>query len=145
LPEDAVNRCNTLLLYLLGTLALYGCGPAPEPFPRQPTFPVSGHVLVRGMAAANVQITFTPIDITTWQGPFPTADSEADGSFRVRTYEVADGAPAGRYYLTFVWPTPGEQEERPDRLQDRYSTVTSLSPQVQILAQSNQLTPINLP
>jgi len=41
-----------------------------------------------------------------------------DGAFRLSTYDPNDGAPAGEYYVSVIWPTDGREDE--DKLNGRY-------------------------
>lgn len=126
-------------------LAQSGCSRKPkEPFTRQPTYSVRGQLLVQGQPAGGVQLIFNPSQLEGWEGPFPVAFTEPDGSFQVQTYGSADGAPAGTYAVTAIWLTPGEQEERPDLLQGRYASMSTTPVRVEVQAQENQLQPISL-
>lgn len=104
-------------------LAAAGCGGAARP----PAYPVSGRVLdAAGRPAEKAVVTFH----RAGAGPNdarPSGRVEADGSFRLSTYAENDGAPAGEYAVTVVWPGPPPKdlrgdpgEEGPDRLSGRY-------------------------
>lgn len=85
------------------TLAGVGCGD------RLPTVPLTGSVRVDGKPVAGVQVVLHPVDPADPRLAKlrPTGRTEADGSYRIGTYEMADGAPAAEYRITAEWFTGG--------------------------------------
>lgn len=101
---------------------LPGCG-----WPGKATvFPVEGQLLVAGRPAANAMIAFRPVRGTA-VAVLAVAVTGADGRFRLTTYQAGDGAPAGEYAVTVVWPDaslPLDECADPvthDRLAGRYA------------------------
>ena len=87
--------------------------------------PVGGRLLVGGMPAANAQVAFHVLD-----GPsayHPVGITRADGTFSLTTVARDDGAPAGDYIVTVIWPNtsiPFDECVEPathDRLYGAYS------------------------
>ena len=77
-------------------LALLGCNRASGPR----CYPVSGVVLLDGQPLAEAEVVFhSPADLER-TFPKPTAQTDADGRFRLTTHEPHDGAPVGPYTIT---------------------------------------------
>jgi len=110
-----------LVLVLMGQVA---CRAKRE---RPPVVPVTGEVFSRGQPATGATVTLVRLDDPWAASPHGVVD--AAGAFRISTYQVNDGAPAGEYAVTIVWrgPNPranGEGDEDvpgPDRLAGRYA------------------------
>jgi hypothetical protein len=85
-------------LTILSTAA--GCGG--QTSNRIAVHPVEGKVEVSGEPAAGAFLVFHPTSAQP-DLPRPTAKVERDGSFRLTTFESADGAPAGEYAVTIEW------------------------------------------
>ena len=142
-PEAARHRSSPRALPAFALL-LAGCGGGDA----GPTIhPVSGKVLVDGRPAAKAQVTFHPSPGQT-AGMIPMAEIAADGSFRPSTRMSGDGAPAGDYTLTILWPEfkldHGEEVAGPDRLGGRYNDPRKSGLKVIIKAGENSLPPIEL-
>ncbi len=122
---------------------LSGCGPQPLK-----TVPLSGKVTVNGKRAGRVKVFFTPTAPPQGKAVLPSAESAADGTFRVSTLLPDDGLPPGEYAVTALWPTyrpGGDQEiEGPDRFQGRYND--SKNPPLKVVVKEGQteLPPLEL-
>ena len=68
------------------------------------TFPVSGRLFIRHQLVPGAYVVFHPVDRSSCQGRCAVALTDADGSFRLSTRERSDGAPAGDYIVTVIWP-----------------------------------------
>jgi len=70
----------------------------------EPTlYAVEGKVLVNGEPAENLNVAFHPIDGD--KNRFcPVGRTNNKGIFHLMTRSGADGAPAGKYSVTLVWP-----------------------------------------
>jgi hypothetical protein len=104
-----------------------GCG---EKSDRIVVYPVHGKVLVNGQPAVNARVVFYPKvnEVDGIPMPAPAANANADGVYRLESYEQNDGAPAGEYTVTVSWPEPPPENaellgvyEQKDRLRNRYS------------------------
>jgi hypothetical protein len=110
-------------------------------------YPVTGKVLVDGQPASKAQVTFHrsggPAD-----HPTPIAEADADGNFSPSTHLTKDGAPAGDYTLTVVWPEfkvdHGEEIAGPDRLRGLYANPGTSTLKITIKEGENALPPFEL-
>lgn len=80
------------LVLLLTALTLNGCGDGAD-VGRQPVFPVTGTVTMHGAPLADATVAFAP------QAGQPTAvgRTDAQGKFKLTSYEYGDGAAAGSF------------------------------------------------
>jgi hypothetical protein len=124
-------------------LAVGGCGGDNGPT----IYPVSGKVVVDGKPAAKAQVTFHRSGGSS-DHPSPFAETDADGLFSPSTRLTKDGAPAGDYTLTIVWPEirvdHGEEIAGPDRLGGLYANPGSSALKVNIKEGKNVLPPFEL-
>jgi hypothetical protein len=88
------GRCCALLL----TYALCGCGES-----RPPLAVAGGRVVCEGIAVTSGSITFVPIPENGQKNPGKAAKGEitGDGTFRLSTWDVFDGAVVGRHRVEF--------------------------------------------
>lgn len=99
-PLRFVSRSLVAAVTMAGlALVAVGCGD------RLPTVPVTGSVQVDGKPAAGVQVVLHPVDAADPRlaNLRPTGRTEADGSYRIGTYQMADGAPVAAYRITAEW------------------------------------------
>jgi len=117
--------------------------------------PVSGSVSVDGMMESGVRLAFHPQDEELISSHiFPRATTNASGSFRLSTYAVDDGVPAGEYLVTASWcPTDSSDPEdtHPDdgpaakeRLAEEFTDPETTPLRVKIHAGSNQIGPLEI-
>src|SRR5262245_6999914 len=66
-------------------------------------YPVEGRLLVSGKPAGNARIVFHPVEPGN-SALYPVGVTQPDGSYRLTTYATGDGAPAGEYIVTVIWP-----------------------------------------
>jgi hypothetical protein len=124
----------------LVALSLAGC-PSPAPL-RVAIYPVEGRLFVSGLPAANAHLTFHPIDGSRVR---PVGRTGSDGTFTLTTFAPGDGAPAGEYVVTVVWPNdsiPLDECADPaahDRMNGAYSDPTSRTVVVTVLPESNRI------
>jgi hypothetical protein len=93
---------------------------------RKPVFPVTGKLVDGDKPAGKAVVFFHPLGNSGAAVLRPVGRVAADGSFRVSTYMANDGAPAGEYAVTVVWPkipkgAPADETEGPDQLEGRCS------------------------
>jgi hypothetical protein len=101
------RRPYTVLLLVLGLVLLCGAAfilskghrPSAEPI----LYAVEGKVLMNGEPAANLNVAFHPLDGDNNRF-CPVGRTDSNGTFHLTTRCGADGAPAGEYSVTFVWP-----------------------------------------
>ena len=143
------NRFSRYLLWLVGSgrllLGFVSCRDGP----RDDVYPVTGKVLYRGKPAKGATVTFHPLEGDSPNTPKPGAQAKKNGEFRLSTYRSYDGAPAGRYAVTIVYPSSERMENGenagPDLLQGRYADPKTTTLRVEIKKQNNDLEPFNLP
>jgi hypothetical protein len=120
------------------------CGSCARNEGNVPVFPVRGQVVVGGKPAKNAFVVFHPAGAEGPQALRPYAHAGADGSFKLTTYALDDGAPAGEYLVTVVWLAPGGGEDPPDLLKGRYRDPAASPLRVTIPKESTELTPFKL-
>lgn len=138
----ARTACAALLVTLLSLLS--GCGG--EDWHAE-TVPVTGSVTINGQIPAGAMIKLHPTgEKLDKRGSRPAAIVGEDGTFALQTYEHGDGAPAGEYIFTIIWPQePKLGGLSPDRLNYRYaSPKTSQEFIVHIDADTTTLGPIEI-
>ena len=87
---------------------------------RTPVYPVRGR---DKPATGALVVVFHPADGDDPAAPRPVAQVDDQGAFRLTTYAEGDGAPAGDYAVTILWPAPRKtplDPEGPDQLKGRY-------------------------
>jgi len=96
---------------------------------RLEVYPVHGKVLYRDEPAAHAFVVLhCEGGSESLQKLRPHAHTNMDGTFAITTYARGDGAPAGEYRVTVMYPSvppgadPNDPDEAtgPDRLQGRY-------------------------
>lgn len=90
--------CQLLLAGLFGVAA--GCSQQDGP----ERFPVEGIVTVNGKPAERVVVLLHhPDESTPGNYRYPTAVTDADGTFKISSTGEADGAIRGTFKVTFTW------------------------------------------
>jgi hypothetical protein len=121
-------------------LLFSGCGDSAVP--SRPQFTVRGKVFYRGQPAARAIVVLHPMNQAD-PPPFPPrAVAGKDGSFVVGSRLANDGAPAGEYAVTIVWPEePGPTtpagDTPPDRLKNRYNDLKHSKWHIHVAAASD--------
>ena len=122
-------RCALLLsgFSICVIVAAQGCGA--ENDDRVEVYPVSGKVFVGGKPIEGISVIFygqAPAQEDK-RMPVPAGVTDANGEFRLTSYDSGDGAPAGEYKVAVIWNEPpppnfsGVFEPR-DRLGGRYAS-----------------------
>lgn len=117
---ERLRICRALLAVLafclLATATGCSCSPTVDANPRKPVFRVTGELFYNGEPAKHVIVLLQPVDeavrAEVWPQGFPKANVAPDGKFEIGTYEAADGAPAGEYFILVI-PTSGALGEAP--------------------------------
>lgn len=113
--------CSLAVCFFAG-----GCG---EKTDRVEVFPVHGKVVANGQPAEGARVVFYPKvkEVGGMPMPAPAATTDASGEYRLESYDPEDGAPAGDYVVTVVWPEPPPPNakelgvyDQKDRLRGRY-------------------------
>lgn len=110
------------LIHVVLLTCVVGCGPR-----QVDVYPVAGTLTVGGRPAANAMVAFHPLDRGGTQASLPVASTGPDGTYRLTTYADGDGAPAGEYAVTVVWPDDSHPRDEcedvveHDRFKGRYA------------------------
>jgi hypothetical protein len=90
---------------------------------RPKRYPATGKVIVDGKPEAGVQVRLHPVEGLDDVDAFhPAGVTDAEGVYRLGTFEQHDGAPAGRYKATLFWPDAPDPRSRPkDRFNGAYA------------------------
>lgn len=143
-PTDGRRVGGRLLA--IGVLLAAGCGG-----PRQKaTYPVRGRVVGAGNEpAAGALVTFHPVAADPADPARPTGTTDAGGNYALTTYSTGDGAPAGEYVITVVWPPPRRTPFEPaggDRLGGKLASPDKTPHKYTVEARPDQdVPPITLP
>ncbi len=114
------------MVFALAAVAPVGCGKNDG---HVKVYSVSGKVLVHGTPAEGARVVFYPVSdkLKGPHMPLPAGNTDAAGEFRLGSYKVDDGAPAGDYKVAITWPEPippnanPETFQRKDKLGGRYN------------------------
>ena len=124
-----------------------GCGKT-KPNGHKDVFPVRGIVIYRGKPAAGAEIALHPMGELPTKALCPCATTDKEGRFALTTYEPGDGAPAGQYVVTIVWPGVPPQnmpgDPGPDRMGGRYNDRNKPAWCVEVKPQTNELPPFHI-
>ena len=126
-----------------GVLSMAGCGES------GPTlYPVRGTVKVGGKPAAEAIVFLHRVGRSAPDEPVPYGRAGADGAFVVTSRKPGDGAQAGEYVLTVVWPDMSKPEDsngmRPDALRGTYDKPAQSKFKVTVEARDNELAALDL-
>lgn len=141
-----LKRSRILVSAALVSLLMGGCNRGPK---QLPVFPVEGKVVFQGQAPSGANLVLIPQGQDALNLPRPSAVVQPDGSFKIRTYADADGAPAGKYKVTLQWYKPvkqnGEFVVGKNLLPARYSDPQKSELEIEVAANTtNQIPPLKL-
>ena len=116
----ASRSAGVVLVAAVVSVMFSGCGQS------GPTlYPVTGKVQCDGKPVADAMIFFHRAGKTDMNEPVPYGFTTADGTYQLGTNVIGDGAQAGDYVVTVVWPDMTKKEngngERPDLLKGTFS------------------------
>jgi hypothetical protein len=144
--DNPVSHRSALLVLLLA-LGVTSCSNG-----HKPVYPVHGQVVDSGdKPAVGALIVFHPMgvrkdDVVT---PRPVAQVDETGAFRLTSYTKGDGAPAGEYAVTIMWPAPRKnplEPQGPDQLKGAYNDPSAPKIRFRVEEQpDNQVPLIKLP
>ncbi|MCC6491613.1 MAG: hypothetical protein IT424_01180 [Pirellulales bacterium] len=124
-----------------------GCGDG-----RVAVYPVSGQVNYKGKPAAGATVIFYAQNAELKEPgiPIPEGTTADDGSFQLKSFEPADGAPAGEYKVSIVWnqviraSNDPESQIEEDRLRGAYADPETSGLTATVTDGDNQLPPFEL-
>jgi hypothetical protein len=80
--------------------------------------------------------------------PQPGGQVRKNGSFRLSTFRSYDGAPAGRYAVTIVYPSPeqkvNDENMGPDLLEGRFADPKTTPLRAEVKQEATKLEPFDL-
>jgi len=130
----------------LALLGLASCG-SPAAQTAIPVHPTAGRLLTAaGKPAAGATVSFHPVGRAEALPFTPFGDVDADGNFRLTSYQSGDGAPAGDYDVTVSWRTASPEGEAigPDRLKGKYANPKKPLCRATVREGENRLEPFHL-
>jgi hypothetical protein len=126
---------------------LSGCGEEMPNGPRVPTFPVVGQIVVDGKPPDYLAVNLEPQFDKPGVIPASSAFTDKEGKFAISTFETGDGAPPGKYKLTFQWGQINllnGQYGGPDKLKGRYKKAADSKHEITVTDQKIDLGTIEL-
>ena len=123
-----------------------GCGGTAGPACQ----PVRGEVRWNGQPLAEAQVIFHPQFVAAENFPKPIGQTDAQGSFRLSTFQADDGAPAGEYLITVELRDlrqVGEETVRdgPNLLPPRFARPQESGLRFTVLDGENVVPPLEIP
>ncbi|MBC7965255.1 MAG: hypothetical protein H7Z17_04940 [Fuerstia sp.] len=111
-------------------MLMSGCGKTPDDAPKTALHPVMGVVSVDGAPAKGVHVVLHPVGDSSPAAVTPNGITDETGVFKLTTYSVADGAPEGKYQLSFSWPEAtapgaGDSDDFVEKLPEQYQFAAS--------------------
>jgi predicted small lipoprotein YifL len=134
----ATRSVGAVLILSAAFVTLQGCGQSGPAL-----YPVSGKVQCDGKPVADATVFFHRAGKTDIGEPVPYGTTGQDGSFQLGTNVPGDGALAGDYVITIVWPDMTKKEngngERPDLLKGAYLKAAESKIKASVKAAKNEL------
>jgi len=127
-------------------LALLGCSGDGK----KATYTVRGQVFdAKKKPATGAMIVFHPVNPDPKDPAKPSATVDEQGNYTLTTYVTGDGAPAGDYTITIVWPPPRKTPFEPaagDQLQGKLAQPENSPHKFTVETKPDQVVPaITLP
>lgn len=143
--NNRTGRRAALIAAVLGLLTITGCGE--ETFDRVAVHPVVGKIIYGTGSLEGAIVTLHPEDASL-DTLRPSVKVEADGSFKITTYQNGDGAPAGNYKVTVqLYKLPAKASEfQPGRnvLPATYGSPKTSKLSIAVAEGTNEISPIHL-
>lgn len=122
MKNAVARRAAPAALLLAVALALSGCGGS-----KVKLTPVEGVVKIAGKPAANLSVQFLPDVMKGATGPTSYGTTDAEGKFRLKTYDGQDGAVVGAHNVILAdldeeRPPQGVPLKKQPRLDTKYTT-----------------------
>ena len=146
--RNYVKRLQTATV-LLTAMLMSGCGEAPGDAPKTELHPVMGIVSVDGKPAKGVHVVLHPVNNSSPAAVTPNGVTDETGVFKVTTYAVADGAPEGKYRLSFSWPEAtapgaGDSGDFVEKLPEQYQFAASSGIELDVNANTEEMPVLDL-
>lgn len=152
LCKSTFNRSRSLAIATgFLSLLLSSCGDdVQRGDPRLDVYAVHGSLFVNGKPAKDAAVYLHPTvphQNPNSKTPISSAGRvDADGGFKIRTYEEGDGAPAGDYKISITWNYPAlgvvsGNFEGPDRLGGAFADPETTELTISVTAESENIIP----
>jgi hypothetical protein len=139
------SRVSRSLLLGAVLFGLVSCGHGDR---KEAVYRVTGKVLYQGNPAEGATVTFHALEGDSAKMPKPGGQVQKDGEFRLSTYRSFDGAPAGSFAVTIIYPSADRKENDenvgPDLLRGRYANPKTTPLRAEIGKQENRLGPFDI-
>jgi hypothetical protein len=76
--------------------------------------------MVNGQPAKEAMVVFHHVDDWGERSIVPQGITDENGHFELSTYAMNDGAPAGDYQVSIIWPEYRKKNLGPDQLKGKY-------------------------
>lgn len=101
------TRCIVVVFASVVASATCGCDGA-----HPPAQPVTGRLLVDGKPVARAMVALHATGVAGESNVRrPVGRTDSEGIFRLMTYQTGDGAPAGLYAVTVIWPDSDHEHD----------------------------------
>ena len=102
---------GTAVVAALACAACAGSGPGSAPDAGIELHQVKGSVLASEKPVEGVEVRLYPLNqLYDNSAPHPYGKTNKEGQFQLRVGETSEGAPAGQYLVTLVWPGSGGKD-----------------------------------
>jgi len=143
-PESNIVKTLQTATVLLTAMLISGCGEAPSDAPKIELHPVMGIVCVDGKPAKGVHVVLHPVNDSSPAAVTPNGITDETGVFKLTTYAVADGAPEGKYQVSFSWPEAtapgaGDSDDFVEKLPEQYQFAASSGIELDVNANNEEM------
>jgi len=128
-------------------LLISGCGSTPATSPREPAFPVTGTVKVKGAPVFEARVMAVPAGAAPDSTRRFDALTDEKGEFRFGTNTDSDGLPPGKYDIRITWPDiirRIEPDREADQLNGRYNSPKKAPFTFEVKETTNVIPPFEL-
>jgi len=133
--------CRMWLLLICSIVFCQGC----KKDWKADTYPARGRIVINGEPATGAIVELRSqgkqADVRNSR---PWGIVKEDGSYQLTTYRNGDGAPAGVYSVTIVWPEDVHSPNSIDRLRGAFATPEKSQWNVTVSEKKNDLPPIEV-
>jgi hypothetical protein len=137
-PMNNMNYRVQAVFSAMLLMTLGACEPADK---KVPVFTATGVVTENGKPLDNATVVFHATNGAA-DVPKPSGKTNAQGEYKLTTYDTNDGAPAGDYAVTVEkWTTLRPDEGPANRLPAKYARPETSKLQLSIKAEQNQTLP----
>ena len=121
------SQIPALLTFVAMALLLSSCSEPIKGGPRMKIVPVHGELFINGQPAKDAFVWLHPVkphdNPDSTRGISSSGQVDAEGKFKISTYEAGDGAPVADYKIVITWnyPLGLSSWDGPDRLNGAFA------------------------